>query len=288
MSTGNNNIASLESVAGELTDIIKTNSLAYQICGVQHSETPNPLVFGVKKNELTKGFEIVKKVPEKLTSSDSEGFTEEVIDDVNALFGPDAKDYLKVIAANEICNSIDSTIITYMQGIATAVTPVTYDFAAVTNHKQIIHNLLLKINKTRVEMNTELKRGLPKILIVSGGIASLLITNKMVSGNDSDFVAGGRENIKFVGKMGDMQVYHDFDAASDYVMIAHKTMIMGDASVILVPISEPRFDVRRGSETGQQKFHFKQRHAYSRNPLDADNVGDSLFIKSIAVTLSNY
>ena len=33
---------------------------------------------------------------------------------------------------------------------------------------------------SRVEMADTLKRGLPKILVVSGGIASLLITNKMI------------------------------------------------------------------------------------------------------------
>jgi hypothetical protein len=270
MSTELTNIEQLETIAGELTDIVKVHSLAYQVCGIQRSETSTPSVFGVKKNPATNGFTIVKTIPEKVTTTGNEGFTEEMIDDVFALFGTDARDYLKQIAANEIADAVDVAVLAYMKALATEENAATYDFGVTTDHREIIHNLMLKINKSRVTMAKALKRGLPKILIVSGGIASLLITNKMVSGNDSDYVAGGKDNIKFIGKMGDMMVYHDIESTPEYVMIAHKSAMPGDASVILVPIRQPRFDVRRDHEDGQPRFHFKQKHAYSRNPLDIE------------------
>ncbi len=289
MSTDNTNLGTLESVTSELTELIKANSIAYQVCGIQQTTTSTPVVFGIKKTSGTTGFQIVKKDTVKKASTNSEGFTDELMEDVFSLFGKNAKEYLKIISANDLIDSLDDEIISYMSSIATVENAVTYDFSTTTDHRQIIHNLLLKINKTRVSMANDLKRGLPKILIVSSAIAALLITNKMISGNDSDFVAGGAENVKFVGKMGDMLVYQDFDAAADYVLIAHKSYIPGDASIILIPINEPVANIRRDDETGQPKYHYRMRHAYSRNPVDSgSSTADSDFIRKFAVTLTDF
>ena len=286
--TGNDNIADLESATSELTKIVKANSLAFQVCGIQYSKTPTPLIFGVKKATATTGFEIIKKTPEKTTLISDEGFTEEVIDDVYALFGENANEYLRTIAANSMIDELDAEVVTYMRGIATVDTAYTLNFTTSTDHRELIHNLILKINKTRVEMADELKRGMPKILIVSGEVAAILISNKIVSGNDSDYVSSGKENIKFVGKMGDMMVYHDFNIATASILIAHKNYTPSDASVIIVPISETKMATRIDKESGQPHFHFNQRFAYSRNPLDEIGANDSTFVRSIALTLTGF
>jgi hypothetical protein len=106
----------------------------------------------------------------------------------------------------------------------------------------------------------------------------------MISGNDSDFIAGGAENIKFVGKMGDMMVYHDFAAVGQSIVVAHKTFVPGDASVILIPTHEPTSHIRTDADDGQPRFHYRVKYAYSRNPLDESTVNDSVFVRSIAVS----
>ncbi len=286
MGTNRTNIEVVAGIAGDLTELIKVNSLAYQISGVQYSDSTSPLVFGIKKGSTTISFEIVQKTPTNTfrAITDPDGFTEELIDDIFAIFGEDAINILKTIAANDLADDLDGVIVNHMLDISTKVAAVTYDFGTVTDHRQIIHNLMLKINKERAIMAKDLKRGLPRILVVSPNVSALLITNKMISGNDSDFVAGGSENIKFIGKLGDMQVFVDLAATDEYVMIAHKSIIPGDASMILIPIKAPSAAVRRHKESGQLNIHFSHKYAYSRNPLDVDttqlNPTDVVFTNS--------
>ncbi len=283
MTTSITNIEGLESVSGELTEIVKANSLAFQVCGIQHSLTTSPIVFGIKKTPGGTGFNIVKKEAHKVYSVSSEAFTEELVDDVFAIFGKSATDIFKTIAANDVANTLDTTIIDYMKDISTKVTDVIYDLSSPPEHKIIINNLLLKINKERVIMAKNLKRGLPNRLIVSGGVASLLITNKIISGNN-EFTPYGKDNIKFIGSMGDMMVYHDFNAVSEYVMISHITDVQGDASVIIIPITEPKHMYRTDKETGQPSIFYTTKYAYSRNPNDsaptAVSLTDAIFLEA--------
>ena len=288
MGTDNTNIAELESVAGELTEIIQKSSLAYQVCGVQYSTTPNPLVFGVKKNPATKGFTIESKTPEKLQVVDSEGFTEEMIDDVFALFGENAVDYLKTISANDITDTLDAAIVTYMQSIATEDTTLVLDFATETEHNILVQNLMIKINKSRMAIADSTKRGFPKIIIASSNVCALLLTHKMISNEAAADVPGSRENIKFIGGIADALVFLDIDAVSDYVLVSHKTEVKGDAAVILIPTSDVNMKIHRNEEDGSLKHHYNQRFAYSRNPLDESGANDSLFVRSFDVTLTGF
>lgn len=288
MATDNSNIAELESVAGELTEIIEHNSLAYQVCGVQYSKTPNPLVFGVKKNPATKGFTIETKTPEKTQIVDSEGFTEEMIDDVFALFGTNAVDYLKTISANDIADSLDTEIVTYMKGIASMDNPLFLDFTAEPEHNILIQNLMLRINQSRMKISDATRRGFPKVIIASSNVCAMLLTHKMISNEAAEDASGQRDNIKYIGKIADAQVYQDIDAVQDFVMITHKTHIDGDAGVILIPITEPNMKIHRNEETGALKHHYNQRFAYSRNPLDTDGANDSLFVRVFAVSLTDF
>lgn len=291
MSTERSNIEVLAGQAGELTKPIKVNSLAYQVCDIQYSDSASPLVFGLKKGSSTVSFQIVSKTPTNTFRSitDEGGFTEEMIDDVFAIFGEDALEHLKLIAGNNLADNLDVAIVDHMYSISTKETAVTYDFGTIADRKQIITDLLLKINKERVTMAKNLLRGMPQILIVSPNVAAMLITNKVISGNDSDFIAGGKENIKFVGKIGDMMVYNDFNATSEYVMIAHKTYMLGDSSMILIPIRNPKANIIRDKETGQPNIHFSHKYAYSRNPLDTGTtVDDSDFITSFPLTLTGF
>jgi len=286
MATDKTALATLESMAGDLTKIINKQSIAYQVCDVQYATTPNPSVFGVRKGTGT-GLEIVKaSCNSDGESANSDEFTEEVIDDIFNLYGENAENMLKAIAANTVIDEIDTTLIGYMKGIATQETALSYDFGTATP-KQHIDSLILEINKIRVDMAKSLQRGLPKYLIVSSGIASLLITNKLISGNDSDYIAGGAENVKLLGKLGDMIVFHDLDSVSDYILFLHKTYVPGDASVILAPIYGPRIQVKPDAESGEPHMYFKQRFAYSQNPLDTAGSHTSDFVRSVDVTISN-
>ena len=285
MGTTSSNIQVLSDIAGELTKIIKTNSVAYQVCGIQHSISRSPLVFGVKKGSSGTSFEIVSKTPTKVfdtgTTPSTDNFTEELIDDVFAIFSENAVDMLKQIAANDIADALDVTILDYMYLLSTKKSDVVYDFTDATiSHSAHIHSLILKINKERMTISKSLKRGLPKTLIVSPGVAALLITNKMISGNDSDYVAGDKENTKFIGKLADMQVYMldqtDLTISGEYVIISHKSFLPGDAGMIIIPIAGPKSHLTRDKETGQPNLHFTQKYAYSQNPLDSVPVETAL------------
>jgi hypothetical protein len=270
MSTDNTNIAKLESVAGELTDIIKQNSLAFQVCGVQYSATPTPLLFGVRKKAGTKGFEVLSVTPDKFTTGNSEGFSEEVIDDVFNLFGDDAVDYLRDIQANEIADAVDVEIVDFLNLVATVDTPITLDFTTGVGleNAALVQNLIVKINKTRLAIGNVTKRGFPSVIIASASVCSLLLSHKMISNDAAIDADKSRANVKYIGKIADADVYQDLNAASDYCMVTHKSHVPGDAGTILIPISEPKFAVRRDSEGAGFTHHFKQRFAYGQNPLD--------------------
>jgi hypothetical protein len=286
MATDINALQAMEGITSGITNIVKKQSIAFQICDVQYASNSNPSVFAVAKGDTGTGLKIVKKACELDESANSDEFTDEIVEDIFNLFGVDATDRLKVIAANTVADDIDSTIIAYMKTIATAETPVTYDFGAGTA-KDLINALILEINRIRVQMSLTTQRGLPKHLIVSAGIASLLITNKIISGNDSDYVAGGPDNIKFLGKIGDMMVYHDLEAVgSEFILFAHKTYIPGDASMIIAPINAVQEAIKIDSESGEPHLYYKQRFAYSQNPLDVTGAGNSEFIRYLEVTLT--
>lgn len=287
MATTLNNIANAEGITSAITQLIRKSSIAFQVCGVQGASTSNPSVFGVRKQSGSTGLEIAEKVCTLNKSANSDEFTEEVVEDIYNLFGESAEEQLKLIAANSVIDDIDSTLISYMKGIATQETAVSYDFSTGTA-KDHINNLILQINRIRVGMAKSTQRGLPKYLVVSDGVASLLITNKIISGNDSDYIDGGPERIKFLGKVGDMQVYHDLDSAgSDYILFLHKTHVPGDASVILAPINDVSVDIRPHGKTGQPNLYFYQRYAYSQNPLDTPGANVSDFVRSLDVTIMN-
>ena len=298
MTTQSSNIEVLKGIAGELTEVVKSNSVAYQACGVQYSTSRSPLVFGIKKGDSDVSFQIISKTPEGgvlvKSSSDksADTFSEEMIDDVYSIFGEDATEILKTIAGNNLSDNLDKVIIDHMMSISTKKDAVTYDFSTGV-HKDLISELVLKINQERLSMAKTLKRGLPKILIVSPAVAALLITNKMIAGNDSDYIAGSRDNIKFVGKMGDMLVYMmdqaDLTIATEFVMIAHKSDIPGDASMMIIPIHEPKANIKRDKESGLFTLHYTQKYAYSRNPLDTGTtINDSDFIYSFVPTLTGF
>jgi len=285
MTTTTDSIAVAKSIAGDLTDLIKENSIAYQICGVQFSESTSPLLFGVKKGSTEASIQIVSKEPTRVFDTGStpatDYITEETIEDIFNIFGKNAKEMLKTIAANSICTELDKTIVDHMYRISTKQTDATYDFSSATDHRILIHNLMLRINQERMIMAKSLSRGLPRYLVVSPGVAAILITNKMVSGNDSDFVAGGRDNTKFIGTLGDMVVYMaDPDGldnvSTEFVMIAHKSYLAGDSSMIIVPIHGPKASFIRDKETGQPALHYTQKYAYGQNPLDATAVSTEL------------
>ena len=289
MTTSNNNLASLESIAGSMTKLIKEQSLAFQICDVQYSTSPSPQTFGVKKADGTTGLEITKKELIVDDSASNVGFTEEVIDDIFAIFGEDATLYLENIAANEVIDDLDSTILTYLNSIATDTTDLVLDFSTETNKQILLNDLIFKINKERATIALGTKRGLPRNLVVSPSVGALFSSAKMISNINEGHITADRDNIKFLGMLGDLNVYIDFEATSDYVLIVHKTYMPGDASVIITPISTlPRISYRTDAESGQKKIYFKYRFAYSRNPLDASTTADSIFCSRFDLTLTGY
>ncbi len=283
--TDTTNLAYLEAMVGEITKIIKSSSIAYQICDVQESLTPAALVFGVKKTGATTGFTIAKKTPVKKTISKSEGFTGEVLEDIQNLFLENAGTIIETISANEILDDLDTELMTYLGSIATIEPTLALDFSAAEDNKDLLAKLIYKISKHRNEMAKTLRRGLPKDIIVSGDVASLLMTAGILSGGQS-YLSGTPDNIKFLGNIGDFRVFNDLSNDTDSVIITHKTFVSGDASVILIPINEPIVNIVLDKESGQNKYFLSQRYSYSRNPVDTSGTNDSLFVKKFNVTIT--
>jgi hypothetical protein len=291
MATDNVNISALDSVAGDLTDLIKQTSLAYQVCSVQYAQTPTPLLFGVRQKSGTKGFEIVSTTPAKFTVGSAEGMSEEVIDDVFNLFGDNAVEYIQTIAANEIADAIDAEIVTYLNAQATVDTALTLDFTSGVGleNAALVQNLIVKINKTRLEVANATKRGFPTVIIASGSVCALLLSHKMISNDGAADADTSRSNVKYVGRIADASVYQDLNAGSDYCLVTHNNAAFpGDAACILIPISEPKLELRRDSEGAGFTHHYKQRFAYGVNPLDVQTATASEFTRKFALTLTGY
>lgn len=288
MTTTSSHISELNSVATALTGIINKYSLAYQVSDVQVSSTPNPIAFGIKKKSDNTGFEIVQKPLTSASYYTSESFTEEMVDDIFALYGENAKTIINQIAGNEIVDDLDTAVLNYMNSIAKVYTTLSLDLDALTNHDDITNNIIVKINEIRLAMATVLKRGLPNILIVTPGVASILISYKLLKPTEKvTEPSASRENINYLGFVGDMEAFIDFNSVYEYIMLAHKSpYIKGDASIILVPVGEPIVSPTMNKESGIKKILFKQRFAYTRNPLDKSETGDSLFIGKLGVTIT--
>ena len=293
MATENTNISALDSVAGELTDLIKQSSLAYQVCSVQYAQTPTPLLFGVRQKAGSKGFEVVQTTPVKFSTGDSEGMSEEVIDDVFNLFGDNAVEYIQTIAANEIADGIDAEIVTYLNQISTVDTTFVADFSTQPGSDEnaaLVQNLIIKINKTRLAIANSVKRGFPTVIIASGGVCALLLSHKMISNDGAVDANTSRSNVKYVGKIADANVFQDLNAISEYCMVTHNNpSFPGDSGCILVPITEPKFQLRRDSEGAGFTHHYKQRFAYGANPIDTPYAGAVSAVAQIStVTLSDF
>lgn len=281
-------IDTLKSIAGDLIVEVKKTSLAYQIADYVPNTGNNPYFFGVKKNPSTTGFSIAGAQGVKTTLANKEGYTQEVLEDIFNLYGKDANDILRVIAANDISEQLDEEILAYLKGIATVGNSLTIDFTSEPEWNIMANNIVYKISKERMLMASILKRGLPKNLIVSNGIAAVLVGNRVIGLAESEEQQENKSNTRYLGKIGDLNVYSDYASETDYFMITHKSSMPGDASLQLTDVGLPIICSNNNEDTGQPKIHLQARFAYSRNPKDTTGENDSLFVTMVPCTVTGF
>lgn len=281
MPTEVTSIANLESIAGNIARIIPKYSLTYQITDCLPSLTPTPVAFGIRKQSGSTGFEITEASTTQVSTTNSEIFTEEAMEDVLNLFGTNGQAILEDIAANEISEDLDQTILTYLDGIATVIPGLTYDFSAMEDHIDIAKNLIIQINRIRFNMSKTLRRGLPQILVVTSKIGALISSLLSYTNDEQD-------NYTYIGSIGNLRVYLDIHSSTEYAMLIHKSFVPGDASVIVTPIGNLIYNWTTNSDSGQMKLNFRQRYNYTRNPLDETGSNDSVFVSKMEVTLNNF
>jgi hypothetical protein len=289
------NLAELESIAGQITKTIKQSGIAFNVCDVQSAVTPSPKVFGVRKAVGTTDFEIVTQTPEVPTeTASSGGFTQEVAEDIFALFGLDAVEVLRGIALNDLVDKVDFVVLNYMYLKAASAGDLTLDFSVTTDYKTLVSDLIIKISAVRTEMSGDIRRGLPRVLVVTAGVAALLLANNLITGTEDriENVQTARGKSKDLGHLGDMHVYVDYDStralAGEYVLVTHKSDIVGDAAMMILPINDIQTNVLRDEDSGQIKLHYKQRYTYSQNPLATAGDGASDFMRKFDVTLTGF
>lgn len=208
-------IASTDVVLG---DLIKENynmSLGYHISQVVPMDTPNGSVYISHRNEETNDFMVSKKDINTKTNTLKTGFTQEVFQDMNKMFGKSAKNSAGKVLAG-ISAREENTQIMMALGMESIVKP-NLTVADSASLESVILQLSKRVSESVIEMNRDTYKTLDSFCILDQSWAAAFL-------GSFNYMTEGNEKSLFVGRVGRTDYYINpfpntssaFDQSFDY------------------------------------------------------------------------
>jgi len=215
-------------------------------------------------------------------------FTQEKLQDLQALYKEKANDLVAEVVADEIRQEIDREIIQYMKDIAT---PMLRDVdlnlsLAKTGGDMggLTYDLYASIFLAIEEIVKATKRNRTMFILADSATVALLMLNPLHSEADPD-----DSNPYYVGKIGAYPVYCDPYSTEHYVIVGYKfhSNAKDDAGLIFAPYLSTVVEAQGTEAPFTNNFMTMNRYAYTRHPQDTGTLTyDSDFFRYFAVNIS--
>lgn len=215
-------------------------------------------------------------------------FTQEKLQDLQALYKEKANSLVAEIVADEIRQEIDREIIDYLKSIAT---PMLRDVdlhmsLAKTGGDMggLTYDLYASIFLAIEEIVKSTKRNRTMFILADSATTALLMLNPLHSEADPD-----ESNPYYVGKIGAYPVYCDPYSTEHYVLVGYKfhSDAKDDAGLIFSPYLSTVVEAPGTEAPFTTNFMTMNRYAYTRHPQDSGTtLYDSDFFRYFAVNIS--
>lgn len=217
-------------------------------------------------------------------------FTQEMVQDMKALFGVNAEKEIMDFLAIEIMLELDREVIETYKGIATVGGDLVV-YEAGDEFQKSGKPIMLKVNqrisKSLNDLATRNRRGKGNIIIATANVISALEDNGSFREHDyaKGIVVGQNASRVYVGTLKNgARVYQDWYATEDYFMTIYKGESAFDAGVVYSPYQPLWFANAMDASTLQPVIGAKMRYALTANTLLDD---DSGYAEYVAVDFAN-
>jgi hypothetical protein len=271
--------ASTETRLKLLTKIFQ-KSIATQVCSVQPTAMPDGKAFATKRNGTgglgTKFVDFT--VGDEANSKPVGRFNKEWMQDFIAYFGIDGQAHLTKTVLWDAIESMDRALINGLHSIAQVYPTLT--LAAAADPRVEFIKIIGAANKATANISKESENGFNPYWIVSPKVAAAISTLGI---GQSQFDQNEEMlNKEYIGKYGNVDVFVDIKATTEFVLVGHKDDGAGDSTYILCPYKtyDMVMDDYSLEESAIVVFN---RYALVRSPWDNTGVNDSIMAKKIPV-----
>lgn len=276
-STTSYDIAGTQDFLGSMIDTKYNDSLAYQICDVQPLKGSFGKIFTAKRKSNSADLEVIHKDIETKIFTVHTGFTQEVIQDMNAMFNKSTKKSVQKILKGLSAQDENKSVLTYLYSESDTKAPVTIIDS--DNLESVLLQLSKKVSESIIEMNQETYKTLDSFCILSKEWAAAVL-------GSFDFMTEGREKSLFVGRVGRTDYYinpfpntasqfnNDFDYAYEiedtsipnYCYVGLISNTAGYSSLTFAPyLYESQYII--DPDTGETKLIIRNRYGLVTSPL---------------------
>lgn len=211
-------------------------------------------------------------------------FTQEMVQDMKALFGVNAEKEIMDFLAIEIMLELDREVIDTYKSIASlggdlVVYEAGDEFQK--SGKPIMLKVNQRINKSCNDLATRNRRGKGNIVIATSGVISALEDNGAFREHDyaKGIVVGQNASRVYVGTLKNgARVYQDWYATTEYFMTIYKGESAFDAGVVYSPYQPLWFANAMDASTLQPVIGAKMRYALTANTLLDDDAGYAEYV----------
>jgi len=282
-------IAQTDVLLGTLIDSKYNDSLAYQICDVQPLEGSFGKIFASARKHQSSDLEVLSKDINVKTYTINTGFTQEVIQDMNAMFNKSAKRSIHNIFKGLSDQEENRTLLNYIHDESTTLPAITVNDSG--NLESAIFQISKIVAESVLKMNSNTYTSLDSFCILSQHFAAAFL-------GSSSFMTEGIEKSLFIGRFGKTSFYvnpfpntasqftEDYDfsyesedtATPDYCYVGLKSKTAGRSSLTFAPFCyEKEYII--DPETGNLKLFIRNRYGISTSPLHRPLENNSMLHK---------
>jgi len=289
-------IATIQGFIGKLIDEKYNTSLMYQVAEVLPIQSSFGSVYASKRNYGTSSFEIVRKDIHTKTYTIDTGYTQEVWQDIQKLFGKRAIQQSSNILGGLSAEEENYTLINFLFNESLNKPDLEVN---VNNSAWVTSQISMRVAESVIEMNRFGFKSLDSFCILSPKWASAFLGTASYVKSDKES-AGGNSTL-FVGRYGRTDFYvnpfrneskmfnSDFndDYANpngdsgnrdDYCYVGLKSSVSGESSVVFSPYLYEG-NMVPDPETGANKLFIYNRYGLTTNPLHTPIEGKSMLHK---------
>lgn len=287
--TNSYDISGTEDFLGSLIDTKYNDSLAYQMCEVQPLKSSFGKVFTARKDDDTDKMIVVSKEVNVKQYNVITGFTQEVLQDMNAMFSKSAKSSIQKVLKGMSAKEESKSVLTTLFSESTTKAAVTIIDSG--SLESVILQVSKLVAESVIEMNRVTYKTLDSFCILPKEFASAIL-------GSFDYMSEGKEKSLFVGRIGRCDYYinpfpntasqftDDFDYAyeiedtsiPDYAYVGLHSKTAGASSLIFAPYTYESQYIT-DPDTGEFVLILRNRYGIITSPLHRPLKNESMIHK---------